>query len=58
MTEFYVALGILLVILFVLASSSVFIVKQWENGAILRFGKIVNVQETGLSSRTSASQRT
>jgi regulator of protease activity HflC (stomatin/prohibitin superfamily) len=51
MIEFYVTLGILLVILFVLASSSLFIVKQWENGAILRFGKIVNVQETGLHFR-------
>ena len=51
MIEFYVTLGILLVILFVLASSSVFIVKQWENGVILRFGKIVNVQETGLHFR-------
>jgi hypothetical protein len=43
---------------FVLASYSVFIVKQWENGVILRFGKIVNVQETRPASRTSASQRT
>ena len=51
MIEFYVTLGILLVILFALASYSVFIVKQWENGVILRFGKIVNVQETGLHFR-------
>jgi regulator of protease activity HflC (stomatin/prohibitin superfamily) len=48
MIEFYVTLGILLVILFVLVSSSLFVVKQWENGLILRFGKIVSVQETGL----------
>jgi regulator of protease activity HflC (stomatin/prohibitin superfamily) len=46
MIEFYITLGILLVILFELASYSVFIVKQWENGVILRFGKIVRALYT------------
>ncbi len=55
MIEFYITLGILLVILFALASYSVFIVKQWENGVILRFGKIVNVQEKGSTSGSRSS---
>ena len=34
-----------------LLGSSVYIVKQWEKAAVLRFGKIVRIVETGLHFR-------
>ncbi len=34
-----------------LLGSSAFIVKQWEKAAVLRFGKIIKIVETGLHFR-------
>jgi regulator of protease activity HflC (stomatin/prohibitin superfamily) len=51
MVEFYVTLLILFVIAVSAVASSLFIVKQWENGVVLRFGRIVSVEETGLHFR-------
>jgi regulator of protease activity HflC (stomatin/prohibitin superfamily) len=51
MIEFYVSLLVIVVVLLTLVSSSVFIVRQWENGAVLRFGRIISIEETGLHFR-------
>ncbi|HUS77856.1 MAG TPA: SPFH domain-containing protein [Patescibacteria group bacterium] len=50
----YVTLIILLVIVGSIVGSSIFIVKQWEWGVVLRFGKILRIVETGLHFRIPA----
>jgi len=50
----YVTLIILLVIVGSIIGSSIFIVKQWEWGVVLRFGKILRIVETGLHFRVPA----
>ena len=38
-----------------LLGSSAFIVKQWEKAAVLRFGKIIKIVETGARARSGFS---
>lgn len=51
MFDFLLSASIVIVIIAVLLASSVYIVKQWEKAAVLRFGKIVNIVEPGLNFR-------
>jgi len=47
----FVTLTFLVVLLVMLLSTSVYIVRQWEMAAILRFGKIIDTVEPGLHFR-------
>ena len=51
MFDFLISASIVIVIIVMLLASSVYIVKQWEKAAVLRFGKIVNIVEPGLNFR-------
>ncbi len=51
MFDYLIPSGLILILLAILIPSSVYIVKQWEKAAVLRFGKIVNIVEPGLNFR-------
>lgn len=51
MIQFYIPLAFVVIILLVLLATSIYIVKQWEKAAILRFGQIVDIVEPGLHYR-------
>jgi regulator of protease activity HflC (stomatin/prohibitin superfamily) len=49
--DFYITVGVLIIILFMLLTSSIYIVQQWEKAAILRFGQIEAIVDPGLHLR-------
>ena len=49
MVYYWVWTGIVIILVAIILPLSVYIVKQWEKAAILRFGKIVNIVEPGLN---------
>jgi len=51
MIDYILPTVLILIVLAILFTSSVYIVKQWEKAAVLRFGKIVNIVEPGLNFR-------
>ncbi len=51
MLEYYIPLAILAIIVLVLVASSIYIVKQWEKVAVLRFGQIIGIVDPGLHFR-------
>ncbi|MHA2391253.1 MAG: SPFH domain-containing protein [Promethearchaeota archaeon] len=51
MVDYLVWTPIVIVIVAIVVRASAYIIKQWEKGAILRFGKIVNIIEPGLNFR-------
>lgn len=51
MIDTILTIGLLIIIVTILVAASVYIVKQWEKAAIIRFGKIVNIVEPGLNFR-------
>jgi regulator of protease activity HflC (stomatin/prohibitin superfamily) len=51
LVEYFVWTGFFIVTIAIIVRASVYIIKQWEKGAILRFGKIVNIIEPGLNFR-------
>ena len=54
MIEVYLALGILVVILLIVLALSIYVVQQWEKGAVLRFGQIKEVVDPGLHFKVPA----
>lgn len=51
MIDFILSASLVIIVVAILLASSVYIVKQWEKAAVLRFGKIVNIVEPGLNFR-------
>ncbi|MFB0558275.1 MAG: SPFH domain-containing protein [Candidatus Bathyarchaeia archaeon] len=51
MLEYYIPLAILAIIVLVLVASSIYIVKQWEKVAVLRFGQIIGIVDPTLHFR-------
>jgi regulator of protease activity HflC (stomatin/prohibitin superfamily) len=49
--DFYITVGVLIIILFMLLTSSIYVVQQWEKAAILRFGQIEAIVDPGLHFR-------
>jgi regulator of protease activity HflC (stomatin/prohibitin superfamily) len=49
MITFYIAFVFAAIIALILVASSFFIVKQWEKAAVLRFGRIIRIVESGLN---------
>ncbi|MCK4953455.1 slipin family protein [Candidatus Bathyarchaeota archaeon] len=47
----WILTGIIAIIAFLIFAGSIYVVKQWENVAIIRFGRIVKIVETGLHFR-------
>ena len=47
----WILTGIIALIAFILFAGSIYVVKQWENVAIIRLGKIVKIVEAGLHFR-------
>ena len=54
MIEVYLALGILVVLLLIVLALSIYVVQQWEKGAVLRFGQIKEVVDPGLHFKVPA----
>lgn len=51
MIDFYITVGVLVVILFMILVSSIYIVQQWEKAVILRLGQIEGIVDSGLHFR-------
>ena len=48
MVAFYIVLTIVVVVAIILLANSIRVVKQYERGVVLRFGKLIGVREPGL----------
>jgi regulator of protease activity HflC (stomatin/prohibitin superfamily) len=46
--EYYIALGFLVLVLIVVLALSIYVVQQWEKGAVFRLGQIKDVVDPGL----------
>ena len=49
MITFYIVFAFAAIIALILVALSIFIVKQWEKAAVLRFGRIIKIVESGLN---------